>query len=652
MPSLARKLPFLICLAIFPLQVSLFGDDSPGAQPAPAPSWDRGWQPLMDGVSTQGWRPYGSNEPIRGWKVIDGAIVRVSDGAGDIVTDEQFDHFELEFEYQIAPGGNSGVMFHVDESLPSSWMSGPEIQILDNEKGADPQHAGWLYGLYKPHKPKRILQAEEAAGVNAPQFADATRPAGQWNHVYLRVAPNQGVVLINGVRYYRFQKGSPDWLQRVKKSKFSAYPTFGTAPKGHLCLQDHGDRVAYRNLRVRRLHPDGTPVIPNASPLPIRGVPAFVGMGLPQSHPSIAEGKPATIRPIAMHDVGHGTHLLGIQSGAIYEITSQGGEHQMSEVCNLFDRVADFRKGNEEGLLGLAPHPEYATNRQLFVYYTAKDSPRRSIVSRLTPHNLQNNDPEPFKEDILLTIPQPFANHNGGSIALGPDGYLYIGLGDGGGQNDPLANGQNNSNLLGSILRIDVNHKTDDLPYGLPSDNPFTDVENARDEIYAYGFRNVWQLSFDRETGDLWAADVGQDRYEEINRIVPGGNYGWSLREGLIPFQNPLHAQSDNASALIEPIWQYDRHDGRSITGGFVYRGDDLPMIDGHYLFADYVSGKMWALTLSADRQRALGAIPLQGNGLPIIAFARDRNGAAYFLTEGVPEKAIYRLELVSPARH
>ena len=250
-----------------------------------------------------------------------------------------------------------------------------------------------------------------------------------------------------------------------------------------------------------------------------------------------------------------------------------------------------------------------------------------------------------FTEQILLEIPQPFANHNGGSIAFGPDGYLYIGLGDGGSQNDPLGNGQNLNTILGSILRIDIDRHTEDLPYAIPTDNPFVGQDNVRPEIYAYGFRNVWQLSFDKATGDLWAADVGQDRYEEINRILPGGNYGWSVKEGTLPFGNQVVAQMQQAAGngFHEPVWQYDRHQGRSITGGFVYRGEKFPQLHGHYIYADYVSGNIWALNVStlpitSPPQR------LAGGPLAVLAFARDTLGAAFIMTEGAPTAAFYRL--------
>ncbi len=185
------------------------------------------------------------------------------------------------------------------------------------------------------------------------------------------------------------------------------------------------------------------------------------------------------------------------------------------------------------------------------------------------------NRADPASEMVLMEIDQPYQNHNGGSIEFGPDGYLYIGLGDGGDRNDPQANGQNLSALLGKILRIDVDTPADGKAYGIPADNPFVETKGARPEIYALGTRNPWRIAFDKETGDLWIGDVGQELWEEVNVITKGGNYGWSNREGSHPFGNrPAVA---GVPAPIDPVWEYDHQIGRSITGGRVYRGSRVP---------------------------------------------------------------------------
>lgn len=193
-----------------------------------------GWKLLFDGKSTDGWRNFKKEQVGPGWKIVDGALTRADKGAGDIITTEQFEAFELKLEYRISKGGNSGLMFHVTEEGNTPWMTGPEIQIQDNKDGHDPQKAGWLYQLY---------QAD----------TDATRPAGEWNELRVIISPEKSETYMNGVKYYEFVKGSPDWDERVAKSKFGKMPLFGKATKGFLSLQDHGNEVAYRNIKIRKL---------------------------------------------------------------------------------------------------------------------------------------------------------------------------------------------------------------------------------------------------------------------------------------------------------------------------------------------------------------------------------------------------------------
>ena len=251
-------------------------------------------------------------------------------------------------------------------------------------------------------------------------------------------------------------------------------------------------------------------------------------------------------------------------------------------------------RSNEEGLLGLAFHPDYINNGYFYVNYTI-DNPERSRISRfqVSPDNPDQALPE--SETVLLEYEQPFGNHNGGEVSFGPDGYLYIGVGDGGSGGDPNGNGQNRKTLLGSILRIDVDQSTDERPYGIPADNPFAgNTEGFRDEIYAYGMRNPWRFSFDSETGQLWAGDVGQNKFEEVDIIERGGNYGWNVEEADHCFKPESGCDTES---LIEPVWEYDHTQGDlSITGGFVYRGASIPLLQGRYVYADYVSGKVWAL--------------------------------------------------------
>ena len=307
---------------------------------------------------------------------------------------------------------------------------------------------------------------------------------------------------------------------------------------------------------------------------------------------------------------------------------------------DIRDRVQDWKKDNEEGLLGIAMHPNYRQNGQLYVYYSSAAEPRTSIVSRF---NVSADDPnraDPNSEQIVMKIPQPFSNHNGGSIAFGHDGNLYIALGDGGGRNDPLEHGQNLQTWMGSMLRIDVDKKQDGKNYGIPVDNPFIQREGAQPEIFAYGFRNVWRLTMDRKTGELWAADVGQDFWEEVNIVKRGGNYGWSRREASYPFNNRT---TEPADAPIAPIWEYDHQLGKSITGGFVYRGSRLPELQGMYLYADFVSGKIWALKYDEALGKVTSNMGVSSTGFPVLSFGEDEAGEVYYMLETVDGKGIYR---------
>ncbi len=316
-------------------------------------------------------------------------------------------------------------------------------------------------------------------------------------------------------------------------------------------------------------------------------------------------------------------------------VVEQGGR-VVSFPAAAPERAAPFlerpvsRAGNEEGLLGLAFHPAYAENGRFFVYYSVAD-PRRSVISEL-----RRADPtraDPGSERVLLEIPQPFGNHNGGDLRFGPDGYLYVALGDGGSAGDPRGNGQDPTTLLGSILRLDVDRGDPECltPYGIPADNPFAEGRcgggrEERPEIWAYGLRNPWRMSFDRSTGELWAADVGQDEWEEVDIIHPGRNYGWNVVEGEACY---LNAGCDPA-AFEPPVWTYGHDVGRSITGGFVYRGPDLPELWGMYVVGDYQSGRIWGL-----RRTPAGLEPtvLVESDKRITSFGEDADGRLYVVT-------------------
>ena len=605
-----------------------------------------GWQLLFDGKTADGWRNYQRDHLSDGWQVVDGALTRVTDGAGDLITKDQFQDFELSLEYKISKDGNSGVMFHVTEEFDRPYHSGPEVQVQDNVDGRDGQLAGWLYQLYRPVNPGWQLEYQAAMQKAAPDVLDATRPAGEWNSLYLRVAP-QGEVVVNGVHYYYFHKGSDDWNERVSKSKFAQWDGFGKATKGHICLQDHGDEVAYRNIKIRVLSDTDEQPEPVDGTLELVSEPAFPKLEWDRWPSAEETGKVRGTRPLSLTHGNDGTNRLfaAMQSGAIYVFKNDPAVAQSHLFLDLTGKVMDWHDGfveNEEGLLGLAMHPQFKSNGEFFVYYTPKGEPRRSVVSRFRRSADDPNRADPASEQVLLEIPQPFPNHNGGCIAFGPDGNLYVALGDGGLRNDYLGLAQDLTSFHGSILRIDVDHPQGDKPYGIPADNPFVRHATALPEIYAYGFRNIWRMAFDRETGQLWVGDVGQDLLEEINIVVSGGNYGWSMREGTKPFGN---RDLTMESAPIDPIWEYDHKLGKSVTGGVVYRGDEFAELVGHYLYADVVTGRIWALQYDAESGKTLKNLAIPSGGAVVLAFAEDENGEVYYITESATGQSIHRFK-------
>jgi len=280
--------------------------------------------------------------------------------------------------------------------------------------------------------------------------------------------------------------------------------------------------------------------------------------------------------------------------------------------------------GNEEGLLGLAFHPKYSSNGYFFVYYST-DTPQRVVLSRFAVSETSPNLANISSEQVLLEIAQPYTNHNGGQIAFGPDNYLYIGPGDGGSGGDPQGHAQNLESLLGKMLRIDVDTIVNGS-YTIPEDNPFyNNTDNYREEIFAYGLRNPWRFSFDFETSWLWVADVGQGDIEELDIVESGQNYGWNIKEGTACY-NP--STGCNSTGLIDPIWEYDHSVGRSITGGFVYRGTNLTDHIGSYIYGDYIKGQIWSLEYDSIHQT--NNTLLFETGLKISTFGLDENNEIY----------------------
>jgi glucose/arabinose dehydrogenase len=321
------------------------------------------------------------------------------------------------------------------------------------------------------------------------------------------------------------------------------------------------------------------------------------------------------------------------QRGVIYAFAASQPQQSSHVFLDITDRVN--RGGNEEGLLGLAFDPKYRENGHFYVYYSAAN-PRRSVLSRFSIDQVNPGVASPQSEVIIMEVEQPFSNHNGGQLAFGPDGYLYVGLGDGGSGGDPQGNGQNLDTLLGSILRIDVGGLSETGGYEIPVDNPFVDTAGALAEIWAFGLRNPWRFSFDRETGLLWAGDVGQNAWEEIDIIIKGANYGWNIMEGF-------HCYSPNIgcdqSGLVLPLVEYDHSPGCSVTGGYVYRGDKIPTLQGDYIYGDYCSGNIWAL--GYDGKVVTRNILLVKSGLSITSFGEDLAGNLYILSR---EGGIYTI--------
>ncbi len=293
-------------------------------------------------------------------------------------------------------------------------------------------------------------------------------------------------------------------------------------------------------------------------------------------------------RPVFIADAPDDRNELYVleQSGRILVFENRDDVATAAVFLDIRDRVR--MQHNEEGLLGLAFAPDYARSGVFYLYYSAS-GPRRAQISRFrAPGDRRTADPS--SEEPLLAVNQPYGNHNGGTVLFGPDGMLYAGFGDGGAAGDPEAAGQDRGTLLAKIVRLDVGSEG---PYRVPSDNPFVDVAGARPEIWAYGLRNPWRFSFDRQTGALWAGDVGQDTLEEVDIVVRGGNYGWRHREGTREFL----PEGTPRDPYIEPVVEYGRRLGESITGGYVYRGTHLSAFRGAYFYGDYVTGNVWALT-------------------------------------------------------
>jgi glucose/arabinose dehydrogenase len=327
-------------------------------------------------------------------------------------------------------------------------------------------------------------------------------------------------------------------------------------------------------------------------------------------------------------DDGTNRIFVVLQTGLIMVFPNEMDASSAAVFLNISRRITDA--GNEQGLLGLAFDPHYSTNGYFYVYYTAAAGSRHAVVSRFSVNATNPNSADPNSELVILQIPQPpaFNNHNGGMLAFGPDGDLYIGVGDGGSEGDPLGNGQNTSTLLGKILRIDVSGASADHPYTIPSDNPFVGKSGFRGEIWAYGLRNPWRFSFDASTGQLWVGDVGQDKYEEVDLITKGGNYGWNTMEGFSCYSP---ASGCNTTGLQLPVLAYPHTMGCAVMGGYVYTGPSTPSLQGVYVYGDYCSGNIWGLEYNGTS--VTYHAELVAGGPSILSFGVDASGNLYVLS-------------------
>jgi glucose/arabinose dehydrogenase len=327
--------------------------------------------------------------------------------------------------------------------------------------------------------------------------------------------------------------------------------------------------------------------------------------------------------------------IVGAGDGGALYVNEQGGRIRVIEADGslradpFVDLSGELVAGGERGLLGIAFHPDYQTNRRLFVHYS-RAGDGATVVSELRAR-ADGRTADPASERVLFTVAQPYVNHNGGQLAFGPDGYLYLGLGDGGSGGDPLGNGQNRGALLGKILRFDVDATpSSGRAYALPQDNPFgpdgISPGDGLPEIWAIGLRNPWRFSFDRAYGDIYIADVGQGSWEEIDRQPAGSrggeNYGWNVMEGSHCFRDEC-----DPTGLVLPIAEYDHDAGCSVTGGYVYRGEAQPVLQGVYVFADYCSGTVFTLQVAGD---TITPKPVLDSGLNISAFGEDDAGELY----------------------
>lgn len=379
----------------------------------------------------------------------------------------------------------------------------------------------------------------------------------------------------------------------------------------------------------------------DANTPPVPPPPAELKLGVTRAFPGLTFSSPLAM----LQAPGDAQRWFVAERDGVVRVFENTDTAATSEV--FIDISARVTSGGETGLLGMAFHADFPADPRVYLSYTADAAGLESRISEFSTND-GGTTLDPSTERVLLAVNQPERNHNGGGINFGPDGFLYVGLGDGGGEGDDhgsTGNGQNLHTLLGKMLRIDVDDAAPGFNYAIPADNPFagnalcghggTGTQNCP-EIFAYGFRNPWRWSFDLDTGDLWVGDVGQDDWEEIDKVTSGGNFGWRCREGAHEFNSACGPAVD----LLAPVAEYDHSAGVSVIGGYVYRGSAIADLVGRYVFGD-LNGRIWDIASDAQPTLQVKASDGFDTGLQISSFAQDANGELYVVDLG---GTLYRL--------
>ncbi|HEX4130807.1 MAG TPA: PQQ-dependent sugar dehydrogenase [Pirellulales bacterium] len=499
--------------------------------------------------------------------------------------------------FRIAPDGKVTTVLHQSQGAP---LVGPNGVMVD-----DKEHV--LLADFLAGKVYRVKLADGSLETIAEGFLGADGLARDYDgNLYLSQWLTGDVSVL--------PVGTKTW-QKLSTGAFQS--------AADICINYGTGHVVVPDMKGGTL---STVALKNNNPTDVDTAPLGT-VAIRQAWPEIEIPRPIVLTHAGDHS---GRVFVASQYGRVYILPADEAVSEAKLFFDLKPRVVYKDTENEEGFLGMAFHPKFSENGQFFAYYTSTAGEHLSVISRFRVDPKNPDFAEMSSEEEILRIPQPYWNHNGGTLAFGPDGYLYVGLGDGGKRDDPQRNGQNPAALLGSILRIDVDHQDSGKAYAIPKDNPFAGRSDAAPENYSKGWRNIWRMSFDRATGALWAADVGQDIWEEINVVQPGGNYGWNLRESMHRFGRDGSGPRPN---LIDPIWEYHHDIGKSITGGYVYRGSKVPDLQGKYLYADYVTGRVWALAYDRETKRVISNREIAGNISPVMSFGEDQAGEVYFLT-------------------